>query len=80
MPKSKQRKQHHEQQRSQNLVKSNKSNSFIIVLAIFFVLIGIGIAFFATDGSIGWLLTGAVAGGVGGYFFAKQVEKSFSGK
>jgi UDP-N-acetylmuramyl pentapeptide phosphotransferase/UDP-N-acetylglucosamine-1-phosphate transferase len=80
MPKSKQRKHHHEQQQAPNLVKSDKTGSFVILLTIFFALLGMGIAFFATENSILWIAIGAIVGAVAGYLFAKQVERSFSKK
>lgn len=83
MPRSKKRKHHHEFQPPANAVKSKKNRSAVLVSLIFFGLIGVGIAFFAV-GSSGlnalWLIAGAVLGAIGGYFFGRQIDKSFSKK
>lgn len=80
MPKSKQRKKHHDYQPPANAVKSKKNRSAVPVGIIFFALIGIGIVFFAVGSDPLWLLLGAVAGVIGGYFFGRQVNRSFSKK
>ena len=80
MPKSKQRKHHHDYHPPANAVKSKKNRSAVLASLIFFGLIGIGIAFFAMGSSPLWLLVGAVAGVGGGYLFGQQVDKSFSKK
>jgi hypothetical protein len=80
MPRSKQRKHHHDQQTPLNLVKSGKSRSAEKVAIIFFALLGLGIAFFAAGTSVLWLAIGAIAGAVAGYFFGKQIDRSFSKK
>ena len=80
MPKSKTRKHHHDYHPPANADKSKKSKSAVLVAGIFFSLLGIGIAYFAAGASILWLLTGAVAGAVGGYFFGLQIDKSFPRK
>lgn len=81
MPRSKQRKKHHDYQPPANAVKSKKNKSAVPVGIIFFSLVGIGIAFFAagSDNPL-WLLIGAVAGAAGGYFFGRQLNRSFSKK
>jgi hypothetical protein len=80
MPQSKKRKHHHEFHPAANAEKAKKNKSAVLVAGIFFSLLGIGIAYFATGASLLWLLTGAVAGAVAGYFFGKQIDKSFSKK
>jgi hypothetical protein len=77
MPRSKQRKRHHEQQRSGPLVKTNQKRSTVTAGVIFFALVGLGISYFATDGSILWIAIGTIAGGVCGYFFGKEMDKAF---
>jgi hypothetical protein len=52
----------------------------VLVAGIFFCLLGIGIAFFTFGSNLLWLLLGALAGAVGGYFFGLQIDKSFSKK
>jgi uncharacterized membrane protein len=80
MPRSKQRKHHHEYKQPSNLVKINKKRSAVNVGMIFFALLGMGIAFFATGNSILWIVIGAVAGAAGGYFFGKQIDRSLAKK
>ena len=80
MPKSKTRKHHHEYHPPANAVKSARNRSAVTVSLIFFALIGAGIAFFSAGSDPLWLITGAVAGAAGGYFFGKQVDRSFSKK
>lgn len=71
---------HHEYHPPANAVKSQKNKSAVIVAAIFFGLIGVGIAFFAAGSNAWWLIAGAILGVVGGYFFGHQIDKSFSKK
>ena len=80
MPRSKTRKHHHEFHPPANAVKSKKSRSAVLVSLIFFGLIGVGIAFFAAGSNPIWLIVGAVAGAAGGYYFGRQLDKSFSKK
>lgn len=82
MPRSKQRKHHHDPHHPQPAgpKKANKSRSAVTVAVIFFALLGMGIAFFATGSAVLWILLGALAGGAGGYFFGKQIDKSLAGK
>ena len=82
MPRSKQRKHHHDQQHHHPVgpKKESKSRSAVTVAVIFFALLGMGIAFFATGSSILWMLLGALLGGVGGYFFGKQIDRSLAKK
>ncbi|HMK05721.1 MAG TPA: hypothetical protein VK489_16080 [Ferruginibacter sp.] len=80
MPKSKTRKHHHEYHPPANAVKSAKNKSAVLVSLIFFGLIGAGIAFFAAGSDPLWLTAGIIAGAAGGYFFGKQVDRSFSKK
>jgi CDP-diglyceride synthetase len=83
MPKSKTRKHHHDYHPPANAVKSKKNGSAITVSIVFFALIGIGIAYFAKGQSqlwFLWLLVGAILGSIAGYYFGRQIEKSFSRK
>jgi hypothetical protein len=80
MPQSKKRKQHHEFHPPANADKAKKGKSAVLVAGIFFSLLGIGIAYFAAGASLLWLLTGAVAGAVAGYFFGQQIDKALSKK
>ncbi len=82
MPRSKKRKNHNYQPPA-NAVKSKKNRSAVSIGIVFFALIGIGIAYFA-GGSKPlwplWLAIGGIIGAVSGYFFGRQIDKSFSKK
>jgi len=80
MPQSKKRKHHHEYHPPANAQKSVPNKSAVVVALIFFALIGIGIAFFAFGSAPLSLIGGAIAGAIGGYFFGKQIDRSFSKK
>lgn len=83
MPKSKTRKNHHDYRPPANAVKSKKNKSAVTVAIVFFALIGMGIGYFAAGASqlwILWLIGGAVLGSIGGYYFGKQIDKSFAKK
>ncbi len=80
MPRSKKRKHHHEFHPASNAEKSQKNKSAVPVGIIFFALLGIGVAFFTAGSDFLWLLLGGVLGAAGGYFFGRQVDKSFSKK
>jgi hypothetical protein len=80
MPQSKKRKHHHEHHQTPNIQKAKKNRSAVLVAGIFFSLLGIGIAYFAAGASLLWLLIGAAAGGIGGYFFGHQIDRALSKK
>lgn len=80
MPKSKKRKHHHDFHPPAHTAKEEKTKSAVTASAVFFCLLGIGIAYFAAGASILWLVVGAVAGAAGGYFFGQQIDRSFSKK
>ena len=80
MPRSKKRKPHHDHPIRPLTEKPKKRRSPELVAAIFFGLLGMGIAFFAAGTSILWLIVGALAGAAGGYLFGKQVDKQSSDK
>jgi|GEM_PF-5619876 len=80
MARSKRRKPHHDQSRQGGLEKTGKYKSAVPVAVVFCGLIGVGIAYFGSDGSALWLLLGLVLGAAGGYLFGKQFDKSFSKK
>lgn len=83
MPRSRKRKKHHDYQPPANAVKSKKNRSAIPVGIVFLGIIGIGIAYFA--GGSGtywmlWLLLGAIIGCIAGYYFGRQINRSFAKK
>lgn len=80
MPRSKKRKHHHEFHAASNAEKSPRNKSAVPVGIIFFALLGIGVAFFTAGSDFLWLILGGVLGAAGGYFFGRQVDKSFSKK
>ncbi len=80
MPQSKKRKHHHEHHQPANTAKAAKSKSAVLITVIFFCILGVGITYFAADGSLVWLLAGAAAGGVAGYFFGHQIDKALTKK
>ena len=80
MPRSKKRKHHNEYHPPANAVKSKKNRSAVLIGVIFFGLIGAGIAFFAAGSSPLWLIVGVAGGVIGGYYFGRQLDKSFSKK
>lgn len=80
MAKSKKRKHHHDFHPPGQPANTQKNKSAVLVASIFFSLLGTGIAYFAFETNLLWLLIGAVLGAVGGYFFGQQIDKSFSNK
>jgi len=80
MPQSKKRKHHHEHHQPASAVKSKKSKSAVLVAVIFFCVLGIGITYFTAGASPLWMLLGAVAGSVAGYFFGQQIDKALAKK
>lgn len=80
MPRSKQRKQHHQHHPhpTGTIGKKEKNRSSVGVATGFCTLIGLGIAYFAAGTPTWWLAVGAIVGGIAGYFFGKQLDKSFS--
>lgn len=78
MPQSKKRKHHHEHHQPASAEKAAKNKSAVLITVIFFCILGVGITYFAADGSPLWLLIGAAAGGVAGYFFGHQIDKALA--
>ena len=81
MPRSRSRKPHHQQQHHPPTAKHQpKKNKVVIVATIFLALLGIGIAWFAAGNNLLVLALGGLVGGVCGYFFGKQIDKSLASK
>lgn len=81
MPKSKTRKNHHDYRPPANAEKSKRNKSAVNVAIVFFALICMGIAYFAAGSSqfwFLWLIGGAIAGSVAGYYFGRQLDKSMA--
>lgn len=57
-----------------------KPTGAVGVVVFLFVIIGLGIAYFAAGANLIWLAVGAIAGAVGGYLFAQQVVKGLTKK
>jgi NAD/NADP transhydrogenase beta subunit len=55
-------------------VKAKGTNIFAIVGAV----VGLAIAYFATQGNIVWIIAGTVVGGAAGYFVGKSVDNAGS--
>ena len=80
MPKSKTRKNHHHYTQPGNAEKSKKNKSALTVAIVFFALLGMGISYFAAGESqlwMLWLICGAIVGSIAGYYFGRQIDKSF---
>jgi uncharacterized membrane protein YfcA len=58
-----------------NAKKKMRKVKVISVAVIFFFLFGAGIAFFAAGSDILWLIVGAIAGGLLGLVFGRQIVK-----
>lgn len=80
MPRSKTRKHHHEHHTPANAEKAKKNRSPVLFMVILCTVIGLGMAWFASESSPVWLAAGALAGAAVGYIAGKQLDKSFSGK
>jgi hypothetical protein len=78
MPSSKKRQHHHKQQQASHTMPtggSKTSERIVAATVVLFAVVGLGIAYFASDGKIAWVLAGAVIGGIAGYFFGKALKK-----
>jgi uncharacterized protein YcfJ len=53
-------------------VKAKGTNIFAIVGAV----VGLAIAYFATQGTLIWVIGGALVGGIAGYFIGKSIDSS----
>lgn len=84
MPESKARHSHkhpqHHNAASNNHPKAKKTPRIVIVASIFFALLGLGISYFLNAASVGSLLAGAAIGGIAGFIFGYQADKSLSKK
>lgn len=80
MPRSKQRaahKHHHQNHTTGKHPDKKSATLFTIPVCVIF---GLGTAWFAGGSSLIWLLAGAIAGTLTGYFLGKKMDESFSKK
>jgi hypothetical protein len=79
MPSSKKRQhqhQHHNAAKAVVSTNAGKANERIVIAAaVLFAVVGLGIAYFASEGKIVWVIAGAAVGGIAGYFFGKALKK-----
>ncbi len=88
LSKPKIRKPHHQYHKGQQQkrvnappkITSKRANRIVAVAVIIFGLLGMGVTFFAAGSGIMWLVAGAVAGIILGYFFGLQIVKGPSKK
>lgn len=82
MPLSKKRPHHHHEQQHHhehsNPKEGAKSGRLINAGVIFFAILGLLGSYFIAGSDIIWLVAGTVGGAAIGYFFAKQMSKTFS--
>jgi hypothetical protein len=55
---------------------ARKKGSAAGIMAIVGIIAGLAITYFAAQGSIGWIVAGAVAGAVAGYLLGLQMDKN----
>jgi hypothetical protein len=79
MPSSKKRQHHHQHHNAAQATvpkAASKANERIVTAAVvLFAVVGLGIAYFASEGKTIWIIAGAVIGGIAGYFFGKALKK-----
>lgn len=81
MPLSKKRPHHHHEQQHHapgHPKEAAKSGRLINAGMIFFAILGLLGSYFVAGSDIIWLVAGTVGGAAIGYFFAKQMSKTFS--
>jgi hypothetical protein len=84
MPESKTRHSHkhpqHHSGHASNHPKAKKTSRIVIVATVFFGLLGLGISYFLNASSFIGLVAGAALGGIAGFIFGYQIDKSLSKK
>ncbi len=84
MPQSKKRHHHHRHHQHQqhhvptNQQKHSKSNRVIYAGMFFFAVLGLLVSYYVSGADTKWMLAGTIIGGIVGYFFARQMNKTFS--
>jgi hypothetical protein len=81
MPRSRTRHKHHHQQHHSNppqqqaQAKTSTRRSAVSIMIVFIGLLGLFIAFIAAGTDILWLIVGALAGAVAGYFIGRSMDR-----
>lgn len=75
MAQKKKKKHHPEHPPVPRIKKEIRKLRIISVAVIFFIIFGLGIAYFAGGTGNGGLIAGGIIGAVAGYFFGHQIVK-----
>ncbi len=62
----------HKEETTFSTPKSKASNIFAIMGAI----VGLAVSYFATEGTLLWIIIGIIAGGIGGYLIGRKVDSN----
>jgi hypothetical protein len=62
----------HKEETTFSTPKSKASNIFAIMGAI----VGLAVSYFATEGSLLWIIIGIIVGGIGGYLIGRKVDSN----
>ncbi|MCW3117169.1 MAG: hypothetical protein JWM28_1251 [Chitinophagaceae bacterium] len=82
MAQSHHRKKHKEhlrqfQHRQENNTSVPKRKAAVI-FAVVGTVIGLAVSYFSSDANLVWIAAGAVAGGVAGYLFGRNIDKGLT--
>ena len=79
MARSHHRKKHKEHlrqyQHSHEAATSTPKGKSVTVFIIMGAIIGLAISYFSSDRSVAWSIVGTLAGGTGGYFFGRNIDR-----
>lgn len=79
MPRSRTRHKHHHhhsnQSQQQTQVKTSTRRSAVSIMIVFIGVLGLFIAFIAAGTDILWLVIGALAGVIAGYFIGRSMDR-----
>lgn len=62
----------HKEETTFSTPKSKASNIFAIMGAI----VGLAVSYFASEGSVLWIVIGVIAGGIAGYLIGRKVDSN----